>query len=118
VTSLWIKLIACPVIVIFGMYLFDNVNYAAFYQPVVLGIILALLGVSMEYVLLKKGTFWFSIVADFVASVLIVFFISNLFTNADVTLFGAILVAILLTISEYFTHRYLIKSEKTKKSYA
>lgn len=117
-TSLWIKLIACPALVILSMFLFDTVDFATIFQPVFVGIMLALLGVSMEYVLLKRETFWLSIIADFAASILIVFFISNLFTTAEVTWVGAVLTAVLLAAAEFFVHRYLLKSGKTKKSYA
>jgi hypothetical protein len=117
-TSLLMKLVICPLTVIVSAYLLPNVNYANLFQPIILGVILAVAGVMMEYLFLKKGTLWFSNVMDFAASVLIVYFVSQLFAGAVVTFFGAIVVGLLLAIIEHFTHSYLIRSGKTRKSAA
>ncbi|WLD94646.1 DUF2512 family protein [Alkalihalobacillus sp. AL-G] len=115
-TSLLMKIIACPVAVIIAMFLFPGVDYESMWQPIIVGLILAVAGVFMEYLILRQGTFWFSIIADFVASVVIVYFVSNLLWVPSVTLLGAVLTGVLLAGMEYFTHRFLLSSGKAQKT--
>ncbi|MGG6310352.1 DUF2512 family protein [Paenibacillus macerans] len=114
--SLLIKLVVCPLGVIVSDWLFPNVDFAAYYQAIIVGLLLAAAGTVMEYMFLKKGTLWISTLMDIAASTLIVYFISNLFTGTIVTFIGAILTAILLGATEQVTHLWLIRSGKTKKS--
>jgi hypothetical protein len=114
--SLLIKIFVCPITVIISAWLFPNVQYAAYSQAIIVGLVLAAAGVMMEYMFLKKGTLWISTWIDFAASVLIVYFVSNLFTGAAVTFFGAVLTGALLAVTEHFTHLWLIRNGKTKKS--
>jgi hypothetical protein len=114
--SFLMKLVICPAAVIIASYLLPNLNYSTLYQPIIVGLVLAAAGVMMEYLFLKEGTIWISTGMDFVASVLIVYFVSLLFVGASVTFFGAVLVGLLLAITEYFTHRWLVQTGKTKKS--
>ncbi|MBU5442374.1 hypothetical protein KQI79_10105 [Paenibacillus sp. MSJ-34] len=106
----------CPLGVIIASWLFTNVQYSAYYQPIIVGLILAGVGIVMEYMFLKKGTLWISTLMDFIASAIIVYFASNLFAGASVSFFGAILTGILLAAIEYFVHHWLIRSGKTQKS--
>ncbi|WP_373228942.1 hypothetical protein [Cohnella sp.] len=115
-TSLLMKIFICPIGVIVSAWLFPGVRYGAYYQPIIVGLILAVVGVLMEYMLLKKGTLWISTFMDFAASVLIVYFVSNWFPGAAVTFFGAILTGALLAITEHFTHLWLIQSGRTQKA--
>ncbi len=77
---------------------------------------MALVGVLMEYLLLRKGTLWISTILDFAVSVLILYSIANLFAGTTITFTGAVLTGILLGVIEYFTHLWLIKSGRTQKS--
>jgi hypothetical protein len=114
--SLLIKIFVCPIGVIVSDWLFPNVDFAAYYQAILVGLVLAAAGTTMEYMFLKRGTLWTSTLIDFAASVLIVYFISNLFAGTVVTFFGAILTAILLTATEHVTHLWLIRSGRVQKS--
>jgi uncharacterized membrane protein YeaQ/YmgE (transglycosylase-associated protein family) len=115
--GLIVKLIVCPLTVILASVIFPNVNYTAFYQPIIVGLILAVSAHMMEVFLLKRGTFWISTIADFIAATIIVYVVS-LFQVATVTFLGAILTAILLTITEIVQHQWLIRSGRTQKSLA
>ncbi|WP_230458988.1 DUF2512 family protein [Terrilactibacillus tamarindi] len=115
-TSFLLKIIACPVAVIISMFLFPGVNYDFIGQAIIVGVVLAIVGVVMEYALLKRGTLWISTAADFIVSVLIVYFLSNMVWGDTVTFFGATLIGLLLGVVEYFSHRYLISTGKTQKS--
>ncbi|QYR21454.1 hypothetical protein KZ483_27965 [Paenibacillus sp. sptzw28] len=115
-TSLLLKIFVCPIAVIVSAWILPNVRYTALYQPIVVGLILAVVGTMMEYWLLKKGTVSTSTWLDFAASVLIVYFVSNWFAGAMVTFFGAILIGALLAVTELFTHRWLVRSGRTRKT--
>lgn len=115
-TSFILKIIALPLILILAMYLFDNVDYGAIWQPVVLGVTLAIVGVAMEYMLLKKGSLWTSVISDFVVAVILIWVISNIFNDSNVTFWGAVLTSIIIGVVEYMVHRYLLSSGKTRKA--
>ena len=115
-TSLLMKIIMCPLAVIIASWILPNVAYENILQPIIVGLILAVVGVLMEYMILKRGTLWISTFADAVASLIIVYFVSNWFPGAFVTFFGALLTSILLGVIEYFTHRWLNNVGLTKKS--
>jgi uncharacterized membrane protein YvlD (DUF360 family) len=117
-TGLFVKLITCPIIVVLSALFFANVNFAYWYQPIMLGVILAVVGHFMEIFLLKKGTTWLSTMLDFAASVLIVYYVAIAFENAVVTFWGAILTAVLLSISEMLQHNWLVNSGRTEKGTA
>lgn len=115
-TGLIIKLIVCPITVIFASYIFPNVEFLNLWQPIVIGLILAGVAHMMEVLLFRKGTFWTSTLMDFGAATLIVYFTSLFLVGANVTFFGALLTGLLLAITEIDQHRYLIQTGKTRKS--
>jgi len=49
------------------------------------------------------------------AAFAIVYLSQFVLRDVSITFFSAILTAILLTVTEYFQHNYLIKTDKTKK---
>ncbi len=61
------------------MYLLPGVDFASLWQPILVGLVLALIGVAMEYSILRRGTLWVSVAADFAASVLIVYLLFLIF---------------------------------------
>lgn len=115
-SSLLMKIIMCPLVVIIADFLFPNVDYANIWQPIIVGLVLAAAGVIMEYMILQRGTLWISTFADAVVSLIIVYFVSNSFPDVEVTFFGALLTAVLLGVVEYFTHLWLIQSGRAKKT--
>jgi hypothetical protein len=115
-TSLWMKVVLCPLIVGISSLLFPNVYFNSLWQPIIVGLILAASGYLLEIVLLREKTMRLSLVLDFIASILIVYFVSLFLQGAVVTLLGAILTAVILTLPEIPLHRYLINSGKTNKA--
>ena len=111
-----VKLIICPLTVLAADILFPQVYYPSVFQAILVGVILAVGAYAMEVLLLKRGTFWISTAVDFIAATLIVFVVSLLLPGARVTLLGAIMTALLLSITEYVQHLWLIESGRTKKS--
>lgn len=115
-SSLLAKIIALPAIVVLCAYLFPNVEYAAWSQAIIVGLIVAAGGLVMEYLLLRDGTAWLSTLADFALAFIVVYFVSNAFDNAAVTFFGALLTAALIGVAEHVLHRWLIRRGLTRKS--
>jgi hypothetical protein len=110
-----IKLIVCPSIVLLSNYLFRSVYYPNLYQPILVGVILAVLGHGMEHLILRRGTFWTSNIMDFGAAFAVLYFGQLLLPGSVVNGFGALLVAFLLNITEYFQHKWLIKHKRVPR---
>lgn len=115
-TGLIIKLIVGPIVVLLSTFLFKDVYYPSFYQPIIVGIALAVAAHAMEVVFLRRGTFWISNIMDFIAATAIVYISSYFFPGARVTWVGAALTAFLLTVTEYFQHLWLIRTGRTEKA--
>ncbi|MGY4689122.1 DUF2512 family protein [Salibacterium sp. K-3] len=115
-TGLIIKIFVCPITVVISSFIFPNVNYENLWQPIIVGLILAVSAHVMEVFILKEGTFWLSTIADFIAASAIVYIVSLFFDTAAVSFFGALLTGLLLTITEIAQHNWLIKNGKTEKS--
>lgn len=110
------KLIICPLTVYISDILFKGVFYSTIYQPIVVGLILAVSAHMMEVLMLKRDTQWMSLALDFVAATAIVYFSQFFLRGSVVSLNGALLTAFLLGITEYFQHMWLISTGKTKKT--
>jgi len=107
--GLIMKLFLYPVIVLLSDAILGNVNYENIYQPVTIGLFLALLAHVSELFSLRRGTFWINNVIDFTVAFLVVYFSRFVYTGALITFTGAVITAILLAVSEYFQHLYLIR---------
>lgn len=109
------KIIITPIVLLIAANMLTNVNYLYAYQPVVIGVTLAVAGHLLEWALLSRNTFWLSTIADFVSSTLIIFILSYFFAGAEVTFLGATVVALFLTVIEFFVHMWLIRSGRAVK---
>jgi uncharacterized membrane protein YvlD (DUF360 family) len=117
-TSLILKIFICPLSLMLSDWLFTSVNFSTYSQAIVIGLILAVVGTAMEYLLLRRDTVVLSTIMDFVATLLIVYFVSQWYQGANVTFWGAVLVALVVGVIEYFTHLWLVRNDKTQKSHA
>ncbi|MRH43771.1 DUF2512 family protein [Aquibacillus halophilus] len=114
-TGLLIKLVVCPITIIIAWMLFPNVDFGYWYQPIILGVLLAFVGHLMELLLLNEKTVVFSTFMDLVASIIIVYYVSIFFVNTYVTFWGAVLTSVLLGVTEIVQHRWLVQNGQTKK---
>ena len=114
-TSFLLKVIAAPLSVVAAAWVLTNVNYTAFYQPIIVGLVIAVLGVMMEGMLLREGTVWVSTVFDFVIATLIVYFLTNWFVGAEATFFGAVIVGAWIGVVEHVVHLWLVRSGRTQQ---
>lgn len=114
--SLLIKLVVSPIVVFLSTYLFLDVNYAHFYQAILVGWVLAVVGYIMEVLILRRGAFWINNALDFVVSTVILYASAFFFAGALVTFVGALLTVFVLTVIEYFLHKWLIQSGRMEKA--
>jgi len=117
-TGLIVKLIVCPIGIIFASWIFPNVNFAYWYQPIILGVVLAFVGYFMEVLMLREETNWLSTLIDFIVATAIVYFGAMLFVNTAVTLWGAVLTGALIAVTEIFQHYWLLGSGRAGKRVA
>ncbi len=118
VTNFIMKLILLPLIVAICSGIFDSVDLVAWYQPIGIGVLLAILGYFMEKAMLRRDTTVMTDIADFVTAALVVYFLSLFYDGARVTLWGAILTALVITLVEIAIHRWLVRSDRTERSLA
>lgn len=114
-TGLIVKLIVCPIGIILASWIFPNVNFAYWYQPIILGIVLAFVGYFMEVLMLREDTNWLSTLMDFIASTAIVYFGAMFFVDTVVTFWGAVLTGALIAVTEIFQHYWLLGSGRARK---
>lgn len=109
------KLILCPVTILASDMLFNNVNYGNVYQALIVGAIVALAGYLIEWILLQRGSLWITNITDFVVGFFIVYATQFLLLDTYISFFGAVLVSLLLLLTENAEHLYIIRSGRTEK---
>jgi uncharacterized membrane protein YvlD (DUF360 family) len=114
-TSFILKLIMNPIALWLSAIMFTGLEFADWTQFVILGAIIAVAGIALEILFLKRGTLWISTVLDWAAITLIVYYVTPLFTGAIATFTASLLTGLLFTFVEYFLHRYLLAAGLTKK---
>lgn len=112
--GLIVKLIVAPIGIILASWIFPNVNFEYWYQPVLLGFVVAIVGHLLEVAMLRKDTNWIMTILDFVISAAIVYFGALLFANSSVTFWGSLLTGALLAVAEYFEHNWLLDSHRAR----
>lgn len=113
-TGLIVKLFVCPIGIYVASWVFPNVGFGYWYQPIILGVVLAFVGYFMERAMLREETNWFTIGMDFIASTLIIYFGAMLFAGTAVTFLGAVLTGIVLAITEIFQHNWLLEHDRVE----
>jgi small-conductance mechanosensitive channel len=114
-SSFWIKAFAIPAILALTAWVLPDVRYDAWFMPVTIGLILAVAGMLMEYLLLREGNLWFATFADFVVAVPVVYFFSNMFAGAEMSFTGALIASLLIAAAEFYVHRWLLRTGRVDK---
>ncbi|MFS0861528.1 DUF2512 family protein [Fredinandcohnia sp. 179-A 10B2 NHS] len=112
-SGFFLKIIVLPLVVAVCAGLFGNVDYVSWYQPIVVGIILAIVGHLMEVMMLRRTTTVMTDIVDFVSAAIVVYFVSAFMVGAEVTFWGAILTALVITLIEIPVHRWLVRTRQT-----
>ncbi|MBY6036544.1 DUF2512 family protein [Fictibacillus nanhaiensis] len=106
--SLMIKLIGIPVVLILANFLFDSVDFKLVHPIIWMSVILAPIGVLMEYIMISRISYGKQLMFDFATSFVLVFLLGLLLPAVEITLWGAFLTALILTIMEAMLHKHLI----------
>lgn len=109
-TSFLLKAIICPLVLILSDGMSEQIRYSHIGQAIVLGLILAAAGTLMEYFLLREGTLWISVAADFAVTVIALYYITNMFEGSSMTFAAAIVVSLILAATEILIHLGLIRT--------
>src|SRR5699024_3491889 len=110
--GLLVKLLITPVGIIVGSWIFPNVNFAKWFQPIILGSVAAVGGYCMERLMLREDTNWMTTIADFVVSSSFIYLADLFFVDAAVSFWGSILMGALFAVTEIFHHNWLIRNER------
>jgi hypothetical protein len=114
-TGLVVKLLVTPIGIILASWIFPNVNFAYWYQPIIIGVSLAFVGYAMELAILNENTNWLSVFIDWGVSAVVIYFGSLFFVDTFVTFWGAVLTGALLAVTEIFQHNWLLNSGRARK---
>ncbi|WP_404459421.1 DUF2512 family protein [Oceanobacillus kapialis] len=114
-TGLLLKLIITPLGIVVASWILPNVEFASWYQPILLGALLAVIGYIGELTFLGRNTKGFVLAMDFIISAVGIYIGAWAFANTGVTPLGAILTAVILVITEIFQHNWLIQSGRIKR---
>lgn len=114
-TGLLIKLIVFPVTIYLSGVFFREVNFSAIYDPIIIGLVLAVGAHMMEVWILKPGTLWINTLIDFIAAIGLVYLLGLALPGVQITLIGAINTGLMIIFTEYAQHLWLIWQNKTRK---
>ncbi len=107
-TNVLLKLVLTPLIVIFcDLFSPYQIEYENVLQCLIIGEAIAIVNIALEWLFFTKGTYWFTTTFDFVLTLCLVIYGSMVFPNAFVSTYGALSIAILVTLLEYFLHNWL-----------
>ncbi|MCP3029154.1 DUF2512 family protein [Halobacillus sp. A5] len=111
-TSVWVKVFVLPVLLILASYFLDNVQFGAFWQPLLVAAVLILVGVPMENRWLRKGNLISGVLMDVISAFFIIWGLSNMFNTASVTFTGAFLISCVIGLCELVLHKYLLSNDQ------
>lgn len=114
-TSLIAKIVICPLVVYLAGFFLNSVQFTNLYQPILIGVLLAVAGTLMELYVLKPGTLWLSTGLDFLVSTAIIYVVPFFLAGAYVTLTGALITGFVLALTEIPQHLWLNKTGRTIK---
>ncbi|WP_085521780.1 hypothetical protein [Tuberibacillus sp. Marseille-P3662] len=115
-TNVLLKLVLTPVIVIFAdLFLGNDVIFGSVYEALIVGWAVACANIGLEYLLFRPGLFWVATISDFLLAMCILFFGANMYGDAYIGTFGALLTAFTITIMEYVLHLRLLRKNGATK---
>ncbi|MGD6963312.1 DUF2512 family protein [Fictibacillus phosphorivorans] len=106
--SLMIKILGIPLALILANFIFKSVDFE-FVQPYIwITVILAPLGVLLEYIMVPRISYSKQLTVDFASSFVLVYLLGLALPGVSITLWGSFLIAILITCMEAMVHKHLI----------
>ncbi|QOS99423.1 hypothetical protein JNUCC42_01095 [Brevibacterium sp. JNUCC-42] len=110
-----IKLVVTPFLFLVLDNVYGGIYYPSWWEPVVTGVMVALLGQLMELMFLQPGTLWFTTLLDMIMCLVVVFFSKFIFVGTKMGMDGVFFIAVFFGLSEYFLHLWLIRSGRVEK---
>ncbi|MGE5381548.1 MAG: DUF2512 family protein [Methylocystaceae bacterium] len=110
--GLTIKLVATPLIIYLVDLLSNQVNYASWWQIMMVSLFLAAVGQFLEAGQLMKGSVVINAGLNLIVNTLLLYLSNMVLSQTTVTIYGAVITALLIVVVEYFYHRYLVTSER------
>ncbi|GGE50968.1 hypothetical protein GCM10011391_32170 [Pullulanibacillus camelliae] len=108
--NLLLKLILTSVIIIASDAISPySIQFGAIYEAIIIGVFIALINYSVEWLMFTKGTLWITTILDFVITLCVLYFGTMLFDDAFIGIGGAIVTTILITIVEFILHQWLLR---------
>jgi hypothetical protein len=96
------RLSATPLLLFLATKVSQDIEYSSLYQPILIGVILAVIGQLMEIKLYETRLLWLCLAIDFTAAIGIIYLSQFIFTNAFITPKAALMTAVIFFLSEYF----------------
>lgn len=113
--GLTIKLVATPLIIYLVDLLSNQVNYASWWQILMVSLFLAAVGQFLEAGQLMNGSVIINAGLNLIVNTLLLDLSNTVFSQTTVTFYGAVITALLIVVVEYFYHRYLMTSGRIQK---
>jgi phosphatidylserine synthase len=106
--SLMIKFIGIPLALILANFLFKSVDFKLV-QPIIwITAVLAPIGVLMEYIMISRISYGKQLMIDFASTFILVYLLALILPAVTITIWGSLLVALLITGIEAMVHKHLI----------
>jgi phosphatidylserine synthase len=106
--SLMIKLLGIPLALILANFLFDSVNFKLVQPFIWITVVLAPIGVLMEYIMISRISYGKQLLFDFASTFILVYLLGLLFPAVEISLWGSFLIALIITGMEAMVHKHLI----------
>ncbi|MFC7373167.1 DUF2512 family protein [Fictibacillus iocasae] len=110
--SLLIKIIGIPTLLIVATFMFKSVHITSPWSYAIITLVLAPIGVLMEYIFIPRITYGRTVAADFIVTFFLVLGLCLALPGAEVTIWGAFLVTLLLTGMEALIHKHLVADHR------
>ncbi|ANX11830.1 hypothetical protein ABE41_007400 [Fictibacillus arsenicus] len=106
--SLMIKFLGIPLALILANFLFKSVDFKLV-QPIIwITAVLAPIGVLMEYIMISRISYVKQLMIDFAATFILVYLLALILPAVSISIWGSILVALIITGMEAMVHKHLI----------
>ncbi|AGK97247.1 DUF2512 family protein [Clostridium pasteurianum] len=109
------KLILYPVTLLIFNIILSGIDYSNAYEPIIIGLFLAVLSHILEIIILKKGTLWINTGIDYIATFLLIYLSQYIFNNSHIAIFPTLFISALISIFEHFNHLNFLQNKNRSK---
>ena len=108
------KLILYPATLLISNIILSGIDYSNAYEPIIIGLLLALLSHMLETIILKKGTLWINTGIDYIAAFLLIYLSQYIFNDSHIAVFPTLFISSLIIIFEFFNHLFFLQKQVKK----